>query len=169
MQEGGRNDSSPSSTTSRSPFPSLNSTPPPSSPPNRAQANPDQWSGKQVIPAPKKTNAQPEEFEVDVDGLDKIGSKPPDTRFYKERAAREIAKWILIVFGIGLVGAFIVVMSLIVPTWYTDTKTVTTEFMPAMPNVLEIVKIIGGIFTPLLAFILGYYFSASARQDDSAK
>jgi len=84
----------------------------------------------------------------------------------RERAAKDIAKWLIIAFGGSMAGAFIIVMALIVPTWWADTDTIITKVIPVMNNILEAVKLIGAIFSPLLAFILGYYFSVSTHKDE---
>jgi hypothetical protein len=39
-----------------------------------------------------------------------------------------------------------------------------SEVIPVVNALLEVVKVVAAVFSPLLAFILGYYFSLSAMQ-----
>lgn len=89
--------------------------------------------------------------------------------------AGRIAMTLVFIFGLALLGAFVVVMGLIAPLWWHwDTEQIATKILPTIGDILEAVKIIGAIFSPLLAFILGYYFTLSTAasgksEDDSSK
>lgn len=72
---------------------------------------------------------------------------------WRERTASRVAYAVLVLFGVSLVASFLMgyyVLSSSAPG-SLDERLVDTS--------LAYVKIIGGIFTPLLAFILGYYFT----------
>lgn len=85
---------------------------------------------------------------------------------YKETMAGRVAMRLLLIFGLALGAAFLIILALIVPLWWHwNTEEVATKVLPAMSGILETIKIIGTIFSPLLAFILGYYFTLSVSND----
>jgi hypothetical protein len=120
------------------------------------------WNGDMLKAGPKS-----EDEDLDI-------TKGARTRniynraIYREQAAENIARWLIIAFMFALGCAFLIMIILIIPIYWSTTETMTDKFMPSMPHVLEIVKIIGGIFSPLLAFILGYYFSISTQNAEKS-
>lgn len=82
----------------------------------------------------------------------------------KEEAAVEVAKMIIYIFAAALIGSFGLVLVVFgLASCYP--KVVTETIVPAMGgSVLEAIKVTGTLFSPLLAFILGYYFSASTAK-----
>lgn len=112
------------------------------------------WSGELLRPAPKE----------DLDITKGARTRNIHNRsIFREQAAEKIAIWVICAFMLALTFAFTIMIMLIIPLYWFTPETMTEKFMPTMPNVLEVVKIIGGIFSPLLAFILGYYFSVSTQ------
>lgn len=72
---------------------------------------------------------------------------------WRERTASRVAYAILVLFGVSLAvsfafGFYVLACS---PTRPPDDKVVEAS--------LAYVKVTGGMFTPLLAFILGFYFT----------
>lgn len=126
------------------------------------------WSRDLLKPATRNESTKPEDTKL-LDIIPPIKEVDVNRDFYREQAAKDIARWLIGAFVIALTLAFGVMILLIIPIYWTSTETMTDKFMPAMPNVLEIVKIIGGIFSPLLAFILGYYFSLSTKSSQKSE
>lgn len=121
-----------------------------------------------------------EETTVDVeDPITRTETRPRDTLdvgditkavatrdVIKENAAERIATSLIRVFLISLLSAFIVVALLIVGPLIANPEATSVGIYPVMSDILEVIKIIGGIFSPLLAFILGYYFSLTIKKGD---
>jgi hypothetical protein len=70
----------------------------------------------------------------------------------RERTATKIAGSILVLFGVSLVGAFSVGV-------YLLSKSQGAVDQPLIEVSLSYLKAVGALFTPLLGFILGYYFT----------
>jgi uncharacterized protein involved in cysteine biosynthesis len=66
-------------------------------------------------------------------------------------------------FGVSLALSLLVVIGLI---WMVIAMPdeMVSEVIPVVNALLEVVKVVAAVFSPLLAFILGYYFSLSAMQ-----
>jgi hypothetical protein len=104
--------------------------------------------------------------DADVE-IQSIGT-PEERSVPKEQYAAEIAKQVISIFAGSLVGAFIIIAMLIWLAWDCP-EAFLTKILPTLGNILEILKVIGALFSPLLAFILGYYFSLSTRTTSSDK
>jgi hypothetical protein len=108
----------------------------------------------------------------DPDGSPLLKAMPVrklNKRFQKEDYAYKIGMVIVIIFGICMVAAFAF-------SWWAVAAAIRAQAVqhPADPwsmsqlasaigDFLEPVKVIGTIFSSLLAFILGYYFNVSAH------
>lgn len=93
-------------------------------------------------------------------------TKPADMRLVKENNAIIIARLVLYTFAGSLIGSFIVILILLGFAIFYPALVVD-KISPTIGSFLEIIKVVGAIFSPLLAFILGYYFSMTAKSDNS--
>jgi hypothetical protein len=82
---------------------------------------------------------------------------------HKEVTASKVAMRIVGLFGVSLALSLLVVIGLI---WMVIAMPdeMVSEVIPVVNALLEVVKVVAAVFSPLLAFILGYYFSLSAMQ-----
>jgi hypothetical protein len=82
---------------------------------------------------------------------------------FRESAARDVAMRILQIFAWSLTAAFLFVIALVMLAFHWR-DSVLKEIVPVLGDFTRIVEIVGTIFSPLLAFILGYYFSESSKR-----
>ena len=97
-------------------------------------------------------NENPELPRVRVDDSEtyrQLAVREPSLR---ERTATKIACSILVLFGVSLLGAFAVGV-------YLLSKLQGAVDQPSIEVSLAYLKTVGTLFTPLLGFILGYYFT----------
>lgn len=85
----------------------------------------------------------------------------PSVEMVRENTAGRVAIMLIVIFGCSLLFSFGIV------AWLIYLFKERPDFLSEMNNVLEIIKVIGTIFSPLLAFILGYYFGLSNRSGGS--
>jgi hypothetical protein len=98
----------------------------------------------------KGENAELPRFRVDEsETYRQLAVREPTLR---ERTAARIACSILALFGVSLFGAFAVGI-------YLLSKSQGAVDQPLIEVSLAYLKTIGTLFTPLLGFILGYYFT----------
>lgn len=136
-----------------------------------------------VQPAPvQQAPAQPGDGDIDVDltggggggglaGLARPFSRPPAPP-PKERAAMRIGIILTLIFGIAIFftiweGFRVIFFSMDQPD---HTKTLVTEAV--VPLLEKIATFFTTVFSPLLAFILGYYFGqgqAAQKAEESNK
>jgi hypothetical protein len=102
------------------------------------------------------------DFELEV-----VPLKPSEYEIYRSTAIDRIVRLIIFVFATSLALALIILLFLVYVA-LTSTNDTISKVIPVFGTFLEIVKTIGVIFSPLLAFILGYYFSLSSKQENSA-
>jgi len=91
----------------------------------------------------------------------KIQPSLPEMR---ESNAVNIAKLIIYLFGASLLFSLVVVIALIILAIYLP-DAIFTKVLPNIGSFLEVIKIIGALFSSLLAFILGYYFSQTIKSN----
>jgi len=120
------------------------------------------------------TSEQPnsESETVDINLLDfpeiKTENKPyeelPNEKpFSKDAAAAGIANKVVYVFAGALLLGFALIITVVILS-LNHGDTVKGVIVPALgDNLLEVIKIVGTIFSPLLAFILGYYFNKDSK------
>ncbi|MDR3707734.1 MAG: hypothetical protein P4L33_05510 [Capsulimonadaceae bacterium] len=104
-----------------------------------------------------------------------IGSadvKPKDRRsldkpiaLVREGAAREVASKLILIFGWAIAGAFLVIFCLIALA-VRFPETVANKLAAEIDEILRVLQVVGTMFSPLLAFILGYYFGSPYHTDN---
>ncbi len=115
-------------------------------------------------PPKDETITNQETVYVNLESLDitELLRQPQDI---KEETATIVAKWIIVIFGASLLCCFVLQIAIILLALKYPSEVKDT-IIPAMGgSILEIVKLIGTLFSPLLAFILGYYFSISSKKN----
>lgn len=100
--------------------------------------------------------------DVEIKSSDLIPLEAKSIEFLRETSAGKVAVLLIIIFGVSLLLSFIIVGVLI----YVLRES-SQEILSGMNSILEVIKIIGAIFSPLLAFILGYYFGLSNKSSSS--
>ena len=109
-------------------------------------------------------NGENAEFNVHFNADDLLPNKvrqKPYRRYLsdKEAGAFQIAQMIIQIFRHGLYGSLGIVVLLIVVFAIPGIQIAT--LLDSIGSLLEIITVIGAVFSPLLAFILGYYYNRS--------
>ena len=89
----------------------------------------------------------------------------PPIALVREGAAAEVASKLIWVFGFALFGAFAVIFALIVVA-LRFPDAVANKLAGEVDELLRVLQVVGTIFSPLLAFILGYYFGSPHHTDN---
>jgi len=80
----------------------------------------------------------------------------------KDLDAGLLAQGLLNIFGVSVCVAFIVLGLAVIGALYRPGST-NLAVVPMFKEALEILRLVGALFSPLLAFVLGYYFNQSAK------
>ena len=110
---------------------------------------------------PSNHTSQPVEIDL-INQRDLLSStllinSPADIN--RETSALRIAQMIIRTFQVSLyVGLGLIVVLIIA---FTVNPELVSALLPSLGSVLEVITTIGAIFSPLLAFILGYYYNRS--------
>ncbi len=128
----------------------------------------------EIPPTEKSDDALSSDTKSEVENIDLTDTdwfeQPLEVRkfegglpFSKDKAAISIANKIVYIFALSLGCSFLLIGVVIYLALHRPTE-VTTIIVPALGgNLFEAIKIIGTIFSPLLAFILGYYFNKDSK------
>jgi hypothetical protein len=80
----------------------------------------------------------------------------------REDYAGRLAQGLLNIFAMSLGVSFVVMGGLLAGAIYRPNATMVAV-VPTLKEGLEILRLSGSLFSPLLAFVLGYYFNQSTR------
>jgi hypothetical protein len=90
---------------------------------------------------------------------------PKPISVIRETAARDVAFFFVRIFAWSMGASFFVVVLYIVLAFFKPAD-VANKLAGEVDEFLRVLQIIGTIFSPLLAFILGYYFGTPHPPDN---
>lgn len=86
----------------------------------------------------------------------------PTVPILRETNAGDIAKLIVYTFAGSLLAAFNIIILIIILIIKLPSD-ISSNILSNIEHAFEILKLVSTIFSPLLAFLLGYYFSQSTK------
>lgn len=92
----------------------------------------------------------------------RLTGEPETSADRREDNADRLAQGLLNTFAVSLVISFGVMGCLLAAAVYRPNSTIVAV-VPTLKESLEILRLSGSLFSPLLAFVLGYYFNQSTR------
>ena len=126
----------------------------------------DNPSGQSVSPTPPKALGTSIDLNLAEPGSPKslqeyVTREPWDPEKHKAQAATWVAHLIVWTFA-GTIALVLITLALIIVV--TSNPDTTKRFADTLVSVLESLgKFLTAVFAPLLAFVLGYYFSEKQR------
>lgn len=103
---------------------------------------------------------------VSISKVNRTGETPTPDQI-KDLDAGLLAQGLLNIFGVSVCIAFCVLCITIVGALFRPGST-NLGVVPMFKEALEILRLVGAMFSPLLAFVLGYYFNQSAKTAGAA-
>jgi len=113
------------------------------------------------------SGSRPDDLTTEVKGMDYSPVPTRALEHVREDNAFLIAKAILWLFAVCFALSFLLVIALV----YFAARfpaLVLTQLAPALDNFSRFISLVGSLFSPLLAFILGFYFSSERRHRNIA-
>ena len=93
---------------------------------------------------------------------ERLTGTPESPADRREDFAGRLAQGLLNIFAMSVVISFCVMSFLLAGAIYRPSSTLAAV-VPTLKESLEILRLSGSLFSPLLAFVLGYYFNQSTR------